>query len=74
MTSDHAPAAYVESTTTRDVPVIMTHENQLPFPLRSAPSSSTCRARGNGRRHRASMSWQPSAADLPEVVAVRSRW
>jgi hypothetical protein len=45
MASDHAPAAYVEATTTRDVPVIVTHENQFPFPLRSAPPSSACRAR-----------------------------
>jgi hypothetical protein len=72
MASDHAPAAYVEATTTRDVPVIMTHENQLPFPLRSAPPSSACRARGNGRRHRVSVSLQSSAAGLPEVIALRS--
>lgn len=63
MASGHAPAAYVEATTTRDVPVIMTHENQLPFPLRSAPPSSPA--------ERGAFGWAASAgqgSDLDQVA------
>lgn len=65
---DHAPAVCRESTTTRDVPVIITHEISFRVPPRSAPPSGACQARGIGRRRRVPMSWQLSAAGLPLAV------